>query len=353
MRPVKIAVVGAGWRADFYIRLALMMPEKFDLVGWVIRNANFESSHPVPRFQSISDLLAKESPDFVVSSVSWDSNPLVVKELVAAGIPVLSETPPAKDEATLNRLWEEVGKTNLVQVAEQYTRLPMHAARLQVARSGEIGQITSVQVCSTHGYHAVAIMREFLGAAFAPATVRASFFSAPLVDPLQRGGWTKDPNPKPARTVLATIDFGDDKSGLYDFTDNQWHNQLRHRRLVVRGSKGEISDLDCIRLVGPESITTSTFHRYQLGHDLNLDGHDTEHISFDGKVVYKNPFVGLRLMDEEIAIATLLQDMASWVKDQGPAPYPLAEACQDLLISLAIDQAVETGDSITTGPKSW
>ena len=25
--------------------------------------------------------------------------------------------------------------------------------------------------------------------------------------------------------------------------------------------------------------------RSQLGHDLNLDGHDTEHMSFDGEVV--------------------------------------------------------------------
>ena len=47
--------------------------------------------------------------------------------------------------------------------------------------------------------------------------------------------------------------------------------------------------------------------RSQLGYDLNLDGYnDTEHISFDGDVVYRNPYLGIRLMDEEIALATLL-----------------------------------------------
>ena len=32
-----IAVIGAGWRAQFYIRLAKMMLEKFEIVGVVAR----------------------------------------------------------------------------------------------------------------------------------------------------------------------------------------------------------------------------------------------------------------------------------------------------------------------------
>ena len=57
--------------------------------------------------------------------------------------------------------------------------------------------------------------------------------------------------------MLAAIDFGDGLSGLYDFTDNQWHNQLRLRRIVIRGSHGEISDDDIVRLAGPRTIVRS------------------------------------------------------------------------------------------------
>ena len=32
-----IAIVGAGWRADFYIRIAQLMPEKFEIIGVVAR----------------------------------------------------------------------------------------------------------------------------------------------------------------------------------------------------------------------------------------------------------------------------------------------------------------------------
>lgn len=353
MRPTKIAVVGAGWRADFYLRLALLIPERFEIVGWVVRDPSKQGKYSLPIYTSVTDLLLHEFPDFVVSSVAAASNPEILEELVKAKIPVLSETPPAVDLTGLRKLWTEIGAQDLVQVAEQYMRLPMHQARLSAASHGEIGEITSVQVSSTHGYHAVSMMRTLLEAGFEPAEVHAKSFIAPLVDPLRREGWNEDLAPKPASTVFATINFQAGKSGLYDFTDNQWHNQLRHRRIVIRGSKGEIVGNDLIRLASPTAITTSTFNRYQLGHDLNLDGHDTEHISLDGKVIYSNPFVGMRLMDEEIAIATMMVEMADWVNESGLAPYPLAQACQDHLIALAIDESLEKQIAITTGIEAW
>ena len=58
-------------------------------------------------------------------------------------------------------------------------------------------------------------------------------------------------------------------------------------------------------------------------------------------------------MDEEIAIASMMTGMAAWVRDEGPPPYPLAQACQDHLISLAIDEAVETGERVSTTVEAW
>ena len=184
-----------------------------------------------------------------------------------------------------------------MQVAEQYLMLPGHAARLAVVRAGVIGTPTSVQVSSTHGYHAVSMMRGFLGAGSAVSDLAESRCLPTLLSHRwsTRCAGTPGPTtqqPKSATTTLATIDFGDGRSGLYDFTDNQWHNQLRFRRILIRGTLGEISDDRVVRLAEPHAIVRSDLHRYQLGHDLNLDGHDTEHISLDGRVVYRNPFAG-------------------------------------------------------------
>ena len=44
---------------------------------------------------------------------------------------------------------------------------------------------------------------------------------------------------------------------------------------------------------------------------------------------------------------------ASWAKDEGPAPYPLAEGCQDHLVALAIDEAAMTGTKAVTRIEAW
>jgi predicted dehydrogenase len=352
-----IAVIGAGWRAQFFIRLAKMMPEKFEIVGVVARKEDVRTAlnleFGVKTFSSVSQLLGHKKPDFAIISVSWDANPGIVEELVKAGVHVLCETPPAPTLEGLQELWKQVGSSGLVQVAEQYLYLPGHAARLAITESGAIGEVGSVEVSSTHGYHAVSIMRGFLKSGFEPTTITTRQFEAPLVDPLARAGWNEDLSPKNAKTTISLIDFGAGKSGLHNFVDNQWHNQLRHRRIVVRGSRGELVDDSVIRLVDGPAITTSRIERYQLGYDLNLDGFDTEHLSFDGQVVFKNPFTGLRLMDEEIAIAQLMSQMAEWVEGKAAAPYALAEACQDHLVSLAIDESINTGESVTTQKQAW
>lgn len=355
--PSSIAVVGTGWRAEFFLRLAAMLPEQFTLVGATARRAEVAErvrrTWGIATYSSPAELVAGQHPDLVVSSVPWAANPEVITALVEGGTRVLCETPPAPDAPALRSLWDRVGGRDAVQVAEQYLRLPGHAARRELVDRGVIGQPGSVHVSSTHGYHAVSLMRGLLGVGFGPAEVAGVRFTAPLVDPLSRDGWTDDDTPKQAGTVLATIDFGDGRSGLYDFTDNQWHNQLRLRRILIRGSLGEIADDTVIRLTAPRSIVRSSLVRSQLGYDLNLDGYDTEHISFDGEVVYRNPYAGLRLMDEEIAIASMMSATAAWARDEGPAPYPLAQACQDHLVGLAIDEAIASGRTVRTEVEAW
>ncbi len=358
-RPVRTAVVGASsWRAQFFLRLAALVPDEVELVGAVTRQPDaaqqVSDRYRIPTYSGVADLMAGARPELVISSVSWAANPQVVLDSVASGAKVLCETPPAPDAAGLRALWDAVGARRAVSVAEQYLLMPGHTARLAAVRAGRIGTPTSVQVSSTHNYHAVSLMRGLLGVGHVdPVRVTASRFTAPLVNPLERAGWTGDDQEHPAATVLAAIDFGNGASGLYDFTDNQWHNQLRFRRIDIRGSRGEILDDAMVRMTGPRTIVRSSFVRSQLGVDLNLDGFDTEHISLDGEVLWSNPYLGHRLMDEEIAITTLLRQTALWVRGEAAEPYSLADACQDHLIGLAIDEAAASGQPVITAVEPW
>jgi predicted dehydrogenase len=338
-------VVGAGWRAEMFWRLAAGLPG-LECLGAIVRTPR---SLPVPALRSLDEV----RPDFVVTAVPWETNPGVIRAAVDRGLPALAETPPAPDLAGLRALWDDVGDSGLVQVAEQYLLVPAHAARLAAVRAGVIGTPTQVQVSSTHQYHAVSLIRGYLGAGREPVTVRASRTTAPLVDPLTRGGWTGDDTPKPATTTIATLDLGDGRSGLYDFTDNQWHNQLRFRRILVRGTHGELRDDEVVRLLGPQTIARTPLVRRQTGYDLDLDGFETDTITLGSDVLYRNTLTGRRWNDEEIAIATQLGQMQAWVRGAGPEPYPLAEAVHDHHVALAIEEAADTDRTVTTSAEAW
>jgi predicted dehydrogenase len=344
----RFAIIGSGWRAEYFWRLAAELPD-LTCVGVVSRSPK---DLPVPVHLSLADCLAAK-PDFVVTAVPWEVTPSLVVELVERRVPVLTETPPAPDLDGLRALWRQVGDSGLVQVAEQYTRMPAHTARRALVELGAIGAPTRVDVSSTHQYHAISLIRTLLGVGRGPAEVRAVRTTAPLADPLSRDGWADPVEIRQATTTIATITFAGGGFGLYDFTDNQWHNQLLTRRLLVRGTTGELRDEEVVRLTGDRTIVRTPMIRRQTGYDLDLDGFDTDHITFGSEVLYRNPYQGKRWNDEEIAIATLLEDMAAWATDDGQEPYPLADGIHDHRIALAIEESANHDTTTHVTDEPW
>lgn len=350
-------VVGSGWRAEFYLRAAAAIPQWLTACSVVTRSpergSQVQDSWGIPTYRSIAQAVAATDPDFVVIAVPWDASADAIEAAVQLSVPVLAETPPAPDADGLATLWDEVGSSGLVQVAEQYPRYPGHAARLTLIRSGLLGSISNVQVCSTHHYHAMALIRGMLGVGVEQARVSTIRTEFALADPMSREGWNEHARPQAAWNLLTHLDFGDGRSGLFDFTDNQWHNPLRSRRIVIRGSLGEVVDDQVVRLSDPHTVVTDTLHRRQTGIDMNLEGFDLDHITHEGKVLYRNRWHGSRFSDEELAIADLLVTMADFARNEGPAPYPLAQACQDHLLGLAIDESARLGTPVTTKAGPW
>ena len=354
--PTTFAVVGGGRRTDFLLRLAAAAPDRLKAAGVVTRRAErgqaVTERWGVPSYRTVDDLLRAGPVDVVVVAVPWPASPGVIEDLVRRGLRVLAETPPAPDLDGLRALWGKVGGSGLVQVAEQYLLMPGHAARLAAVRDGVIGEVTSVEVASTHLYHAVSMMRGFLGVGMEEAVVDARAFQAPLVDPLGFDGWDPDARPAPRTTTIATLDFGG-RTALYDFVENQWWNPLRARRLVIRGSRGEIVDDAVTRLVEPTSPVTSPLVYRRTGTDMNLEGNDVVHVSLDGRIVYRNPWVGTRLSEDDIAVASMLEAAGAWARDEGPEPYPLAQGLQDHALSLAIEESARTRAEVRVGGEPW
>ena len=138
--PVRFGIVGSGWRAEFFARLAQALPARLQLTGFAVRRPETAEIATrrwgVPALLSPAELVRQRQPDFVVTCVPWSANEAVLTELVDAGTRVLSETPPAPDLDALRRLWARVGASQRVQVAEQYLLMPGHAARHAIVQRG-------------------------------------------------------------------------------------------------------------------------------------------------------------------------------------------------------------------------
>lgn len=108
-----------------------------------------------------------------------------------------------------------------------------------------------------------------------------------------------------------------------------------------------------MRVTDARTVVTSELVRRQTGVDLDLEGFDLDHVSWQGEVLWRNAWQGARLADDEIAVADLLAATGAWARDEGPAPYPLAEACRDHALSLAVEESLRTRAAVRVAPGPW
>ena len=349
------AIAGGGWRTGAYLNIAASMPEHFKVVGMFVRDpkkgAVIEEKRGVPTFHTLDELLSATEPDFVVTSLPWPVNPEIVSALVAAHVPILSETPPAPDVQGLRMIYEHVTGGAKIQVAEQYNFQPFNAARLSLARSGRLGRITQAQVSISHDYHGISIMRRLLGIGFENCAVSGRAFSSDIVEGPGRYGPPDKETTKTSRQGIFYFDWGD-RLGVLDFTGDQYFSWVRNERLLVRGERGEIINEHATWLADFLTPISADFIRQETGQRGNLEGHYLKGYVLGTEWIYENPCGTARLSDDEIAIATSLLGMVNYLGG-GEAVYGVADACQDHYLSLLAKEAAETGKTITSERQPW
>jgi len=353
--PTVFGIIGGGWRAAFYLRVARELPDRLRIAGMVVRDAEkgrlLEDRWGVRAYRTLDDLLEASNPSFVVLCVPWPVTPVILRELASRGLPVLAETPPAPDLAGMIALHELTKRGSKIQVAEQYRFQPLHAARLSIARSGRLGTVNQAQISLAHGYHGMSLMRGLLNIQFERATVWAHQFVSPIVVGPDRGGPPVGEGIKDSVQTIAYLDFGD-RLGVYDFTGDQYFSWIRSPRVLVRGERGEICNRQVKYVRDFQTPVYSELRRIDAGEDGNLEGYYHKGIVLGEEWAYRNPFVPARLTDDEIAVATCLEKMATYVEG-GPSFYGLPEASQDHYLGLVIQKAVETGTTVATQQQPW
>ena len=352
---VKFGLYGSGWRSEFFLRVAKLLPERFEIIGVVTRNkekaALFNQNFDVKCYETADELLSVATPDFIVVSVNASVNVDVTLNLLNRNIPVLLETPPAANLDELTRFHKSLPAGAKVQIAEQYPFQPMHLARSAFLETGKLGLIQHAQVSFTHGFHAIALIRRFLGIGFENAEITATSFPVSVVCGYTREGEpTKETIAEKAQTV-AVLKFGN-KTGLLNFETDQHRSWVRSPIIQIKGERGELFNSKIKYLQDYKTPIESEFTRKDLGREENFEGFDLKGIIGDGQWLYRNPYQGSRLSDDEIAIASCLDAMNDYVCG-GASFYGLDEATQDFYLSALIDEAAKNGCTIRSETQSW
>lgn len=314
---IKYGIIGAGWRSEFYLRIAALVPKKFSVSGIYIRNEEkrkeFSKKYNVPIFNNLEELL-KTDFDFIVSCVSKDSINKTAQMLADKGIPVLTETPVTSSDLK--------GK---IQVAEQFHLMPRNQAYKRIIDSGILGKVHQVQLSCCHDYHAASLIRFFLDIKDENPTKTTLTLPDTLTRYNSRAGFG-EPIMVNSKQKIVVLNFGD-KTAIYDFNSEQYFSDIRASRIVIRGTKGEIINNTCTFLKDglPHSFEIK---RNCFGAEESLDGFSLLNITGNGEVLYTNPFKNARLSDEDIAIATCLLKMKEYLEN-GKEFYSTQNACAD------------------------
>lgn len=357
MKNIRFALIGSGWRAEFYIRIAKQLPAMFELTHVMIRDPEkatvFSEKFGVPTVNGLDALLAGK-PDFVVVCVKRGIQTDTLIELMRRGVPVLCETPPGESEDALLRVWEEAQRHQArVQVAEQYFAQPLYAAWYEAIRQGLLGRVENISLSALHGYHGASIIRRFLGTGFQGCRIYGKRYAFDVTETYGREGMCFDGETFACPRDRLTFEFDGGGVAFFDFSDPaQYHSFIRTRQLTVQGVRGEIDDLTIRYLAEGNVPVTANLNRIDLGVYGNQEWSHFA-IMLGEKFLYRSPFPGARFNDDEIAVASCLQGMGEYLETGGDC-YSLKDALEDMHLCLKMDEALKNPLTVVrTRPMPW
>ncbi len=231
--------------------------------------------------------------------------------------------------------------------AEQYLRYPENIARRKVIDQNLIGEPYYIYLSLAHEYHGASLMRHFLEIpSETPYTIQAAQWSFPTAETLSRYESILDGRISMKTRTAAMITFENGKACLYDFDSEQYRSPIRSSHVRIQGVRGEIADDTIIWLnednhACRESLNTERRIVTTDSTNPNLSRfEEIVSIDFRNETLYEPPFGLCGLSQDETALASLLNDMGKYARDEGSAPYDLKESLQDAEMTLRLKESV-------------
>lgn len=319
---INFAIIGGGWRSEYYLRIAKALPQIFHVAGVFIRNEltreEIAQSYNVKVTSTLDELL-HEQFDFIVNCVSYSYVSDLSVSLADKGYYVLSETPALK-KPEAGHFYERI------QVAEQYHQKGTYQALKKLIDLGVLGEIEHINISIGHDYHAMSMLR-FLFDDYAPPIKLASFnFDDKMLTTHGRQGEKAEKAIENTRQQLMIFNFNG-KTAVYDYNGEQYFSPIRRDRLLIRGTRGEINNTFVRYFDDNNNLIEGEIVLKTAG---LLEGLYNDKIVFFDKVLYDFPFKSARLSEEEIAISNCLIGMHEYIKT-GKEFYSYQKAYEDYM----------------------
>ncbi len=189
MSPLTYLIVGSGWRAEFYGRIAAAYPGIFRAVYYCRseeKAALMRARTGAYAFTSKEACLTM-NPDFVVTAVDKAHSADVAIEWARRGFPVACETPAAptfEGLQTLRSCKLSDGSPARITCMEQYHRYPILMAGLAAIDSGAIGEPYSAYLSAAHDYHGFSLIKKMLKTEGEGYVLRGQKNTVPLLHPV-------------------------------------------------------------------------------------------------------------------------------------------------------------------------
>lgn len=347
--PMRIILIGYGWRSLFYYRIAKALPERFTLVAWVLRTEERAKEvaglYHVETTCDIHTALALPH-DLAILSLSASSVEAVLRILIRNNETVLCETSftslPLETLVSLYKAYKD--SQSKIFIAEQYYRYPYYQACHAI--KDLLGPITAVRAACLHDHHGTSIIRYFLGEGYSNCTIQASSHTSWVTKTGERDRIELDGVRLQSRRITATLEFEDGKIGYFDFDNIQYHSSIRSSHFSLYGERGEIGD-DTIRYLNKENEgIAQKLERVEDG-NRNINPLSLRALSFGSSYVFKNPYWPKPFNDDEIAVALCMEGAA---QGQG---YSFAEALQDSYLAQCIQRSCNDRTIVETTKQVW
>ncbi len=347
---IRYIVIGYGWRTDFYIHAAQMLPELLEVTARVVRTK--ERAKMLEGAVTDLEEALKTKPDFAVLCVPRNAVGGYLEQLARLKVPVLCETPPAESIQELNSLWRLAEKEKLkIQIAEQYVFWPLYAGILKLIGQQVIGEVQMTMLSAVHGYHAMNLFRKFMGIGFENCRIHGEAFDTSFIKTEDRAGFDYEGQLLHTQRELASLEFENGKTAIYDFMGEQYNSVIRTRRLNIQGVRGEINDFTVRCLNDHNEGTESSIRRIDRGVQGNSGWYHLG-MQFRDQFIYRNPFPGIRMNDDELAVAQCLVKMKQYL-ETGEEFSSLRDALQDTYLSFVMENCIQNRTTMITESQEW